>query len=585
MNDIPEHVIHDRKNVEVFYIPDTLIDNIISHVGDKADGPIRGRRCRRPNGTMENECTSNSPSSTVKFTRSGRKITSRFRRLSLNDDSCNNTDCKSDLNGDVDVELSKPDVVPGKLFESNDVDGKDIFSFRTPNRQNRLTNKTGEVQPKSSETPKGKMSKTIWTPNASEVVKTNTSKTPYSLRNQLRKRLVDEAAKQELDRLLEDSGSDFVPSSSSDSESESDSDSSGTFKQEEEDTKYPTPPKKSRQQIKDYVFTSEDYFDRQYSKTMTSSHTLKQLKTPRLAHSQLTSLLKMVPSTHEKSLGFLNGGIKNSFRHWLFCFSEGYNVLLYGLGSKRRILYSFHYKYLQNSNVLCINGYFPDNSIKQVLDTIASDVLKIQNVPTQFHEIVEAISDKLKSKYAKRLFILISNLDGKPFQNDKAQAAFAELSRIEKIHMVATIDHINSALLWDQNKLSAFNFIWEDCTNYGPYLDETSYEGSLMVNWSGGLALSSLKNVFSSLTVNSRKVFKILLNHQLEHKSGKYSGMHFSELYRQCREGFIVSSDLALRTLLTEFTDHELVKWKKDTDHLIITVDQNILNQFKHELI
>lgn len=68
------------------------------------------------------------------------------------------------------------------------------------------------------------------------------------------------------------------------------------------------------------VFTSEDYFDRQYSKTMTSSHTLKQLKTPRLAHSQLTSLLKMVPNNHEKSLGFLNGGIKNSFRHWLFCF-------------------------------------------------------------------------------------------------------------------------------------------------------------------------------------------------------------------------------------------------------------------------
>lgn len=65
--------------------------------------------------------------------------------------------------------------------------------------------------------------------------------------------LVDEAAKQELDRLLEDSGSDFIPSSSSDSESESDSDSSGTFKLQEEETRYPTPPKKSRQQIKDYV--------------------------------------------------------------------------------------------------------------------------------------------------------------------------------------------------------------------------------------------------------------------------------------------------------------------------------------------
>ncbi|XP_066904054.1 origin recognition complex subunit 2 isoform X2 [Halyomorpha halys] len=547
---------------------------------------VRGRRSKRLNGTLEKEYTRNSPSS-VKFTRSGRKITSRFRQLSLNDDNCNNSDCKGDLNESLgEVELSKPDVVPGKLFEPNDIDGKDIFSFRTPKRQNRLTNKTGgDVLPKTNETPKGKISKTIWSPNSSEAMKTDCSKTPYSLRNQLRKRLVDEAAKQELDRLLEDSGSDFVPSSSSDSESEFDSDSSDTFKQQEEDTKYPTPPKKSRQQIKDYVFTSEDYFDRQYSKIMTSSHTLKQLKTPRLAHSQLTALLKTVPTTHEKSLGFLNGGIKNSFRHWLFCFSEGYNVLLYGLGSKRKILNAFLSKYLKNSQVIHINGYFPDTSIKQILDGIASEMLNIQNVPTQLHEIVEVISDKLKSKQTKRIFIVISNLDGKPFQNDKAQGGFAELARLEKIHMIATIDHINSALLWDQNKLSAYNFIWEDCTNYGPYLDETSYEGSLMVNWSGGLALASLKNVFSSLTVNSRKVFKILLNHQLENKCGKYSGMHFSELYRQCREGFIVSSDLALRTLLTEFTDHELVKWKKDTDHLIITVDQNILNQFKHEVI
>lgn len=59
---------------------------------------------------MGKERTNNSPPSTVKFTRSGRKITSRFRRLSLNDDNCNNADCKSDLNGiHVDVELSKPD--------------------------------------------------------------------------------------------------------------------------------------------------------------------------------------------------------------------------------------------------------------------------------------------------------------------------------------------------------------------------------------------------------------------------------------------------------------------------------------------
>lgn len=50
-----------------------------------------------------------------------------------------------------------------------------------------MNNKTGDALSKNNETPKGKISKTIWTPNSSETLKTNSSKTPYSLRNQLRK--------------------------------------------------------------------------------------------------------------------------------------------------------------------------------------------------------------------------------------------------------------------------------------------------------------------------------------------------------------------------------------------------------------
>lgn len=78
--------------------------------------------------------------------------------------------------------------------------------------------------------------------------------------------------------------------------------------------------------------------------------------------------------------------------------------------------------------------------------------------------------------------------------------------------------------VWDQGKLSNFNFMWEDTTSFLPYQEETSYETSLMVQNSGSLALSSLLNVYRSLTHNSRGVFRIILDEHLNENSKKYTG-------------------------------------------------------------
>lgn len=62
--------------------------------------------------------------------------------------------------------------------------------------------------------------------------------------------------------------------------------------------------------------------------------------------------------------------------------------------------------------------------------------------------------------------------------------------------------------------------------------------------------------------------------------------MHFKELYRSCREKFLVSSDLALRAQLTEFLDHKLVKSKRSIDGselLQIPIGIGLLKQFLEE--
>lgn len=60
-------------------------------------------------------------------------------------------------------------------------------------------------------------------------------------------------------------------------------------------------------------------------------------------------------------------------------------------------------------------------------------------------------------------------------------------------------------------------------------------------------------------------------------------GLSFQDFYQQCREAFLVNSDLTLRAQLTEFRDHKLIRTKKGTDgveYLLIPIDNGTLTDF-----
>lgn len=86
-----------------------------------------------------------------------------------------------------------------------------------------------------------------------------------------------------------------------------------------------------------------------------------------------------------------------------------------------------------------------------------------------------------------------------------------------------------------------------------------------------------------------RGIFKLLVKFQLENKdnpsytgahmlptpaqhlflsethsfSSLWAGLSFQDFYQRCREAFLVNSDLTLRTQLTEFRDHKLIRTRK----------------------
>lgn len=54
------------------------------------------------------------------------------------------------------------------------------------------------------------------------------------------------------------------------------------------------------------------------------------------------------------------------------------------------------------------------------------------------------------------------------------QLWLSRLSQAPAVHLIASIDHVNAALLWDNRTAAAFKWLWLDVTSYAAYKAETS---------------------------------------------------------------------------------------------------------------
>lgn len=307
-------------------------------------------------------------------------------------------------------------------------------------------------------------------------------------------------------------------------------------------------------------------------------------------------------SPFKADIASLSMEYRSVYDYWIFQISNGFNILMHGVGSKRNLLEDFYKQVLSNSCHLVINGFFPGLTVKQILTQLTSEVFghsgTFKTDIEHAHYIKKALEakkeevkgSKLKLKDAcQEIFFVIHNIDGPSLRGENSQTCLSILAQSPSIHILASMDHINAPLIWDQKKLCHFNWSWYDTTTYQNYVEEGSYENSILVQQSGSLALhmNSLMNVMRCLTPNARGVFKLLAKYQLESDgTGTYLGMSFGDCYMKCRQAFLVNSDLTLRTQLTEFLDHKLVKSRKGPDgveYLIIPVDTGTLHQFMEQ--
>ncbi|KAG2220296.1 hypothetical protein INT45_009929 [Circinella minor] len=320
---------------------------------------------------------------------------------------------------------------------------------------------------------------------------------------------------------------------------------------------------------------SEGYFQALKGKATTSNNTMSKL--PVLEPQEFHNILEQAPTKHVNDISTLFSMHKLHFNEWFFKLHAGFNLLFYGYGSKRRLINDFCSSSLTDGIVLMINGFFPSITIKGSLYKLVVDALDIPSPPAQMPDLLSLISKYFQDqdRQYERLYIVVHNIDGSSLRNEKAQQALSMLADSPNVHLIATMDHINTGLLWDNVKTSRFNWLWHDATTFDDYLVETSFENSLLMR-SGELGgARGIQYVLRSLTTNGRGVFRVLAEHQLMEmeiegnetgRANESVGLPYHRYYDACRESFLVSNDTQLRSLLTEFIDHKIIHSKRSPD-------------------
>ncbi|ODV57880.1 origin recognition complex subunit 2, partial [Ascoidea rubescens DSM 1968] len=339
----------------------------------------------------------------------------------------------------------------------------------------------------------------------------------------------------------------------------------------------------------------ESYFEQHKYKTKISTNSMSQASD--LDYDEFNKLIKLSDLLYYNEKQNLALSYKSMFTQWFLELQNEFSLNFYGIGSKRKILLQFVNQYLIyhiDFPVLVINGYNPSVSFKEIVLSVTSTIInsnkklfKAQKFPKSIDELIASFIICLKNLHESqrypKLLLLIHNLDGNSIKSNKFQSFFSTLVSTKQVWLVSSISNINANLLWDCNQTLDFNFLWHNLSTFENSTVETSFSDILALGQAEKQTGSKgAKYVLSSLTSNSRSLYRVLVSNQLQImedellESNKQTdrneflgtikhGISFKTLYNLCSEEFIASNEINFRTMLREFIEHKMANISKDS--------------------
>ena len=342
-----------------------------------------------------------------------------------------------------------------------------------------------------------------------------------------------------------------------------------------------------------------------------------------LNHDEYFNFSQSYQDPHQPSMDFLFSLHQSSFLQWDFELNNGFNLCLYGYGSKRAVVHSYA-EHLQDTahqtkkpmKIVIVNGYESSITLQEILNPIASTLfgkhLKLPaHPPTLLQLILETLSEKPP---IQPTHILINSLDAQPLRRSVIQSSLASLAAHPSIRIVATCDTPNFPLMWDVTLKRQFHFLFHDCTTFECYEQEIDVVESVntLLGRSGRRigGRDGVGYVLQSLPENARSLYRILVAEQLavatledgieadeiDRDPGQQekaapdgtAGVEFRVLYHKAREELVCSTEHQFRTLLKEFYDHQMVESRRDalgTERLIVPFRTKELEGLLEDLV
>lgn len=338
------------------------------------------------------------------------------------------------------------------------------------------------------------------------------------------------------------------------------------------------------------------FFQNRPGPVRTSNSTLSSLKL--LTHDEYFDQIRAYKDPHDPEKKFLLKLHARSFSQWRFELHEGFNICLYGYGSKRKLIHQYSewlYPKLDPSpKIVIVNGYTPNVTVRTVFTTIINAIMG-DDIPTKLGAQPSDVLDFLLTHLTtnpptQRIYLMVNSIDAPPLRRPATQTLLARLATSPHICLLSTADSPNFSLLWNSSLLDQFHFVFHDCTTYTPYDLELNVVDDVheLLGRKGRRAggKEGVGFVLKSLPENARNLYRVLLTETLtamaegiDHVSddeegtgqvrrtgvpGEETGVDYRLLYQKASEEFICSSEMNFRALLKEFHDHQMIVSRRD---------------------
>uniref|UniRef100_A0A0N4ZQ45 Origin recognition complex subunit 2 n=1 Tax=Parastrongyloides trichosuri TaxID=131310 RepID=A0A0N4ZQ45_PARTI len=255
------------------------------------------------------------------------------------------------------------------------------------------------------------------------------------------------------------------------------------------------------------------------------------------------------------------------------------NVIIHGIGSKRKILERLMEDQLSNIHCTYVDGKSIRFDSRVLLDQIVYEFkIDINYTKNDFIAYTMMIIEELEKVKNLNLAIIIDNCDrANLIENTIFQDCLALLTSKKNIFFIGTCmrPFFPAPGSDAYEKLNCYFYQYSTFM----FTESDDEKDDLMEDNVQNHNVESIEAVFECLTRNAQKVFVLLLK---EFVKNNYKDIFLEDVYEVTRNAFLVNSYQVLQDMMVEFIDHGHIEQRPGATNmrLSLKIKKQIVNEF-----